>query len=347
MLTDTKIDRLRKPDKYPKLHADRDGLYLKHSPSGRKTWVHRTRKGGNWTVTKIGNYPTLKTATARGKLAQLLEQTHAAPLTREVVNEYWEQRIERKFKNQKNVSVYASRLRDAFGHKPIDQLTTRELADDLKNYAKDAPVAANRCLAFWKLIFKFAVGSGYLKTPPLPDTTATDIGGPESKREVTLTDDEIAALWQSEHPHAPLLRGLLLTGCRISELQAAKRTDIDGDTLHIPITKTKRPHWVHITPELRAQFGDFNGRLFDAVSPTAVQARLRRQKSLWTPHDLRRTFATITAKTQPPQIISKCLNHVLPGMLSVYNQHDYSEERRQASQDVAAYVKKVIHDQSE
>lgn len=154
MLTDTKIDRLRKPDKYPKLHADRDGLYLKHSTSGRKTWVYRSRKGGKWTVIKSGNYQTLKTATARGKLVQLLERTQVAPLTREVVNEYWEQRIERKYKNQKNVNVYASRLRDAFGHKPKDQLTTRELADNLKDYAKDAPVAANRCLAFWKLIFK-------------------------------------------------------------------------------------------------------------------------------------------------------------------------------------------------
>jgi integrase len=344
MLTDTKINRFAKPDKYPKLHADRDGLYLKHAPTGRMTWVYRSRKGGKWTVIKIGNFPTLKTATARGKLAQLLDQAQAAPLTKDVVNEYWTQRIERKYKNHKNVSVYAGRLRDEFGNKPIDQLTTRELADSLKNYAKNAPVAANRCLAFWKLIFKFAVGSGYLNTPPLTDTTATDIGGPETKREITLTDDEIAALWRSEHAHAPLLRGLLLTGCRISELQAARNSDIDGDTLHIPITKTKRPHWVHITTELRAQFGDFNGRLFNAVSPTAVQARLRRQKSRWTPHDLRRTFATITAKTQPPQVISKCLNHVLPGMLSIYNQHDYSDQRQLASRDVAAYIMRVVHD---
>jgi integrase len=344
MLTDTKINRFAKPDKYPKLHADRDGLYLKHAPTGRMTWVYRSRKGGKWTVIKIGNFPTLKTTTARGKLAQLLDQAQAAPLTKDVVNEYWTQRIERKYKNHKNVSVYAGRLRDEFGNKPIDQLTTRELADSLKNYAKNAPVAANRCLAFWKLIFKFAVGSGYLNTPPLTDTTATDIGGPETKREITLTDDEIAALWRSEHAHAPLLRGLLLTGCRISELQAARNSDIDGDTLHIPITKTKRPHWVHITTELRAQFGDFNGRLFNAVSPTAVQARLRRQKSRWTPHDLRRTFATITAKTQPPQVISKCLNHVLPGMLSIYNQHDYSDQRQLASRDVAAYIMRVVHD---
>lgn len=347
MLTDSKIGRLPKPEKYPKLHADRDGLYLKHAPSGLKTWLYRSRKGGSWTVLKIGEFPALKTAAARGKLAGLLNKSTSAPLTKDVVNEYWDRRIEGRYKNHKNVRVYADRLRDEFGRKPIDELTTRELADNLKAYAKAAPVAANRCLAFWKLIFKFAVGSGYLRTPPLSYTTAADIGGLETKRDVTLTDDEISAFWSSEHAHSPLLRALLLTGCRISELQSAKVSDIDGDTLHIPTTKSKRPHWVHITPELREQFGDFSGRLFNVVSPTAVQARLRRQKSRWKPHDLRRTFATIAAKSQPPQIITRCLNHVLPGMLSVYNQHDYSEERRQAARDVATYVNRVTHDQTQ
>jgi hypothetical protein len=50
MLTRTKISRLTKPDKYPSLHADRDGLYLKHKPTGRKTWVYRSRKGGKKSV---------------------------------------------------------------------------------------------------------------------------------------------------------------------------------------------------------------------------------------------------------------------------------------------------------
>jgi len=341
MLTDSQIRKLPKPGKYPSLHADTNGLYLKYATTGRKTWVYRSRKGGQWKVKKIGDYPAIKLNVARAKVAALVNQAFTAPLTNDLVDEFWHARIEKRYKKQKNVRVYANRLKVQFGHIHADELSTRQLIDSLKIYANDAPVAANRCLAFWKLIFRFAKESGYLQTSPISATTAKTVGGEETRRDITLSDDEIAALWASEHLHAPLLRALLLTGCRISELQAASLNDIYGETLHIPDTKSKRPHWVHITPLLQEQLGDFNGKLFQAVSPTAVQARLRRQKSLWRPHDLRRTFATIAAQTQPPYVLSKCLNHVLPGMLSIYNKHDYPLERQQASIDVANYVLKV------
>jgi len=341
MLTLSKIQRLRKPDKYPNLHADRDGLYLKHAPTGRKTWVYRSRKGGKWTVQKIGDYPGIKIDVARARVATLVNKEFSAPLTRDLADEFWSKRIEKRYKQTKNVGVYVTRLKETFGLQRVDELTTRSLVDDLKSYAKDTPVAANRCLAFWKLILKFAVESGYIHTSPLNETTAKVIGGEETGREITLTDDEIKALWQSDHEHTPLLRGLLLTGCRISELQSARVGNIDGDILRIPNTKSKRPHWVHITPTLSTQFGDYNGKLFKPVSPTAVQARLRRVNSRWRPHDLRRTFATLSARTQPLHVVSKCLNHVLPGMLSVYNQHDYSEERRQAAKDIEACILEV------
>ena len=303
MLTITKIKSLPRPQKYPSLHADRDGLYLKYAPSGRKTWVYRSRKGGKWTVQKIGDFPAIKIDVARARVAALLSREFTAP-------------------------------------------PTRDLVDDLNTYAQDAPVAANRCLAFWKLILKFAVESGYIRTSPLNETTAKVIGGEETEREVTLTDEEIISLWESTHDHSALLRGLLLTGCRISELQSARIEQIERNVLHIPNTKSKRPHWVYITPALREQFGDFNGRLFKPVSPTAVQARLRRINSRWRPHDLRRTFATLSARTQPLHVVSKCLNHVLPGMLSVYNQHDYPQEREQTATDVAAYIEEITRAKS-
>ena len=166
-LTATRIDRLPKPTKYPKLHADGNGLYLKHTPAGLKTWVYRTRKGGRWSVIKLGEYPTIPLNVARSKLLQLQDSNSHAPLTREVVDEFWRKRIKPRYKNTKSVHTYADRLKDRFGRLPLDQLSTRNLVDDLKQYADRAPVAANRCLAFWKLILRFAIGSGYIKASPL------------------------------------------------------------------------------------------------------------------------------------------------------------------------------------
>lgn len=342
-LTETKIKKLPRPSKYPKLHADRDGLYLKHTPAGLKTWVYRTRKGGRWTVRKLGEFPAIPLNVARSKVSQITDQAGHAPLTRDVVDEFWRKRIEPRYRRTNNVRTYANRLTDRFGSLPIDQLTTRALADDLKTYADRAPVAANRCLAFWKLVMRYAIGSGYIQVSPLQETSAVVVGGEEKSRDVTLTDDQIQALWQSDHKHAPLLRALLLTGCRISELQSARVEHLDGDRLHIPDNKSKRPHWVAITPTLRDQFGDWNGYLFEKVSPTAVQSRLRREGTAWRPHDLRRTFASIAAKTQPMHVLTKCLNHSMPGALAVYNRHDYEAERAEAAADIEAYVLGVAH----
>ena len=53
----------------------------------------------------------------------------------------------------------------------------------------------------------------------------------------------------------------------------------------------------------------------------------------WTPHDLRRTAATMMqALRVSPDVIDRCQNHVLPGskVRRHYMHHDYAEEKREA-----------------
>jgi hypothetical protein len=53
----------------------------------------------------------------------------------------------------------------------------------------------------------------------------------------------------------------------------------------------------------------------------------------WTPHDLRRTAATMMqALRVGPDVIDRCQNHVLPGSKGRrhYLHHDYAEEKRAA-----------------
>lgn len=344
MLTETKIQRLKPPAKHARLVGDRAGLYLKHYPSGRKTWVHRSRRGGRWSITPLGEYPSIPLNTARSKAAIIAGRAEGTSVrTSALVQEFWDKRIEPRYKRTDNTKVYANRLRDNFGSYTVDTLSARMLTDDLKDYALLAPVAANRCLSFWKLVMAFGVQSGYLSASPLAHTTCTVVGGEEKSRDRILTDDEIQALWLSEHKHAALLRGLLLTGCRISELRASKYDDITSDALAIPENKSNRPHWVHVTPTLREQFGQHSsGRLFESVSPTAVQARLRRAGTGWTPHDLRRTFATIGAAYGEPYVVEKCLNHSMPGVMAIYNRHDYADERIVVTSAVETHILNIV-----
>ncbi|TFW33593.1 tyrosine-type recombinase/integrase [Massilia horti] len=61
----------------------------------------------------------------------------------------------------------------------------------------------------------------------------------------------------------------------------------------------------------------------------------------WTPHDLRRTGATIMQKLGIPlEIIDRCQNHVLPGskVRRHYLHHDYADEKRDAWRQLGQYL---------
>jgi integrase len=335
-LTETIVEKLI-PSSKPVLHSDDlvKGLYLKVSTAGRKSFQFRTRRTGAWEVVTLGHFPLMSLAEARRKSAAFSDAGAPTEVLTfsDLLTRWFEARIEPRYKRTANAQVYVTRgAASAIGSKRVDTIKTREFVQVLQQYAKAFPVAANRCLSTWKLALDWGVETGVLESNPLARTTSRAVGGEEVTRSRTLTDAEIIALWADTHDHAPLLKALLLTGCRISELQDAKVEHLDGDILHIPENKSQRPHWVHVTPQLRQLFGDFDGHLFEQRSNTAVQSRLRREAMTWTPHDLRRTCATrMNALHVAPHVVEKVLNHSMQGVMATYNRHDYAEERIEAA----------------
>lgn len=328
-----------------KLIGDERGLYIRCYPSGRRSWLFRTRVGGSWKTRNLGEWPAVSLAEARVKASALSGKVLPESMTfGALLDEWYTRRIEPRYRVTKNIQTYVNHGKDWAGHERLSGLTARRLTDLLTEYAEHAPVAANRCLSNWKLALHYAVERGYLDRNPLERTTAKSVGGEEKARDRTLTDEEICWLWDDQHRHGPLLRFLLLTGLRISEAQAARVEHIDGDKLHIQENKSSRPHWVYLTPLARALLGDFAGYLFDSPSPTSVQARLKNTaKQTWTPHDLRRTFATRLAGLGVElHVIEKCLNHSLGGVLAVYNRHDYAVEREAATQRWADELARIV-----
>lgn len=342
-LTETDIRKLKNPDR-EKLIGDERGLYIRCYPSGRKSWLYRTRKGGSWKTRNLGEWPAVSLAEARTKAAALTNQDMPDAATfGALLDEWFQRRIEPRYRVTKNIEVYVKRGKDELGNIQLSALTTKRMTDSLIKYAAVAPVAANRCLSNWKLALKYAVERGLIERSPLENTTTAVAGGEEKSRARVLTDKEIKALWTDPHEHAPLLQFLLLTGLRISEAQAATHDDLEGDKLHIPENKSNRPHWVHLAPLAKELIGDHDGFLFEQRSPTAVQARLKRAATGWTPHDLRRTFATRLAGLGiDPLVIEKCLNHTLGGVLATYNRHTYEKERQEAATLWATEVKRIV-----
>ena len=330
-LTETTIRRLPDPLK-EKLIGDQRGLYLRCYPSGRRSWLFRTRAGGSWKTRNLGEWPTVTLAEARVKASALSGAILPESVTfGALLDEWYQRRIEPRYRATKNVETYVARAKQWAGNDRLSQLSTARLVSLLAEYAAVAPVAANRCLSNWRLALDYAVERGYIDRNPLERTTARAVGGEEETRARVLTDDEIRALWASDHAHAPLLRFILLTGLRISEAQGARHDHIDGDVLHIPENKSDRPHWVYLTPAAREQIHP-TGWLFDTRNPNAISARLKRAAAGWTPHDLHRTFATrVAGLNVAPHVVEKLLNHSLGGVLAIYNRHDYAEDRIAAS----------------
>lgn len=162
----------------------------------------------------------------------------------------------------------------------------------------------------------------------------------------------------------------LSTCCRIGELLEARweHIDLDQGTWLIPAPKNKRPHTVRLS-----EFSVGHFRLIYAISgnqdwvyPNSRQdgpvcsktvtkqigdrqrdpdqapmsGRTKKCEALrlpggkWTPHDLRRTGATMmTMLGVLPEVAERCLNHTEENKVKrIYQRHSYEKEMRQAWQ---------------
>ncbi|QRM19716.1 tyrosine-type recombinase/integrase [Dechloromonas sp. TW-R-39-2] len=337
-LTETALRALKAPEKHELLSDDAtQGLYLKLYTSGRKSWLFRTRKGGAWRVVTLGQWPTMALAQARQKALEMSGNDIPEAMTFGALLDRWyDLRIEPRYKVTANIQTYVAKGKQWLGHTQLVRLTTSAMVSKLQEYAESAPVSANRCLSNWKLALDYACEIGALDNNPLARTTSRVVGGEEKTRDRTLSDSEIRTVWNSGET---IMRFLLLTGLRISEAQKGTQ---EQDKWHLDSTKNGDPHWVHLTPLASSQIEPWT------TSPTSIQSKLKRwcereKVQPFTPHDLRRTFATRLAGIGiAPHVIEKCLNHRMQGVMAVYNRHDYAAERIAAAEQWSTELERIL-----
>lgn len=363
-------------------------LYLRVRPTGRKTFELRLSHGGKTRWRTLGHFPqmSLNEALALVHTRKSGRGPTGVPATdtcAQALQNYFDLYIERRYKRTANVRVYMTYLQQELASTPLRMLTRRMLTRAIEDYARrptakagrtKGAVAQNRLLGFAKAWLRWCVGRGDLDTNPADGLTRDIAGGPEQARERVLSVEELRAMWHREGAHTPLLRALLLTGCRIRELQLARwkhtgtdpvrRFDMqavvpDGTrpptTLTIPKehAKNKREHLVPLAQLVLVQTtpGKEHEPLFprSACTSTAVEGWVsewqKRQGIVdrWTPHDLRRTFASLLQELGVPvDTVQRALNHKMQGTVSRYARHDYYPERREALHKLAVWVRKHV-----
>ncbi|MFZ1828284.1 MAG: tyrosine-type recombinase/integrase [Candidatus Competibacteraceae bacterium] len=216
--------------------------------------------------------------------------------------------------------------------------------------ARGARRLATRTLAELRQFFGYAISRNFLESDPTHRLKKENFGGTDTERDRVLADQEIQALAR-QLSQANLYRPteiaiwlMLATACRVGELTSARweQVSFDHQTWMLPVTKNGRPHTIFLSSfalyqleALRRLHPDspwlypnregtgpldskaISRQLHDRQRPGAIAHRTQQGSTLmlsggaWTPHDLRRTAATVMGNEKiRPDIIERCLNHV-------------------------------------
>ncbi|MBU2583100.1 MAG: site-specific integrase [Alphaproteobacteria bacterium] len=352
------------------------GFGVRVTPNGVRSLVLMYRVDGHQRRLTLGQYPILPLAQAREKALASLQQA-AAGIDPNPTKEDQARRDEARavFRFEDVVASFV-RLHCERHNRPV---TARDTARILKNrfvsrwadrdvreitrpeivrvldaiVDEGTPSAANHALSAVRKFFNWCVERGLIEVSPC---MGVRMPSKAISRSRVLDDNELAAVLraadETEYPFGTIVRLLVLTGQRRSEVGSMRWQDLDLArgvwTIPPEANKSGREHAVpliatavdlieavprlsqtHVFPSLRSPERCFSGY-------SKCKARLDADAGVtgWTLHDLRRTVATGLASLQvPPHVVEKLLNHTsgtFSGVAGVYNRFAYQNEMRAA-----------------
>lgn len=230
------------------------------------------------------------------------------------------------------------RLLPAFGSLPLDRITRAAVTRWFDECSRTTPGAANRALNMLSRILKHAIVCGYLQTNPARGIK----WNPGAKLTRFLSREEVRRLHQALDRHgrgrasralqADVIRLLLLTGCRKSEILTLRWQDVDADAINLVDAKTG-PRRVFLNAPARAilerQPRSGSAYVFPALTDPGrplsgdlpLWRAVRREAGIEDVriHDLRHTHAShAVMQGVPLPVVSRMLGHKRPSMTLRY-----------------------------
>ena len=259
----------------------------------------------------------------------------------------------------------------------IDRADIIELLEKL---AETAPVSANRTLACVRKMFKWAILVGILDKNHHSPCRDIPRPSPESPRDRVLSEEEIRGVWNACDVLDPLMAALfrlrLVTAQRGGEVASMEWSEVDLESgwWVIPATKAKNKtqHRVPLTAmavrileslkrrqqkleneaKRDSKFVFFAPRAASKPHVAELQKAAQRLRAAtapdedsepidFTPHDLRRTAASMMTSMQIPRsTVAKILNHTDPSVTATtYDKYSYDQEKRDA---LDAWAKRLM-----
>ena len=332
---------------------------IRISQGGSRTFILKTQ---NRFIT-IGRFPLLSLSQARTEAKRLLAEITLGRHRPQslsyagAVQLYLEDRA--RGRRPRTVRDYARLLgRLSFGQ--IATIDHAAVVRALKTIT--APSEYNHVLVAARIFFNWCLKRQYIAYNPTIGlaTHATP------SRPRLLTDEEVRLIWKAtdeETDFNAIVRLLILTGQRRTEISSLKCEYIKDDICTLPatLTKNKREHSFPLSElSLSIVSKKNSGLLFTArgtqsrpfngfsKAKVALDRRLVGTVAPWTLHDLRRYFASTMARLGVKQeVTERLLNHrsgIISGIAAVYTLHDFLLEMRAAVDSYQRHIEKIIKD---
>jgi integrase len=262
--------------------------------------------------------------------------------------------------------IEAKLISGHWGTRPIVNISRRDVIDRIENIKRTAGnEAARQTLAYARVLFSWAMEQEIIGSSPCPVMSKrSKLLAPKASRDRVLTDDEIRLLWRATegdvldtYPAAPLVRLLLILGCRRSELAGARWREFDlrkpgAEIWRLDGSRTKngKPRIIPlpamatgIIAELpRFESGDFVLSAMHGVRPFTAFSKLKERLDAkitklnggvpieqFGLHDLRRSMRSRLSALPIQQVVRELMiGHAQQGIAAVYDLHLYEAEQR-------------------
>ncbi len=360
---------------------DLRGFGVRARRGGKRSWIAVYRIGKKVRRVTIGDATIVTPDEARAKAREVLaradlgedaqakrraEQAKAATTLGAVIELYIQQYVEKRQRpnTQRETKRHLRVNWRSLHGLPLHDIARRDVAARLAELVDNTgPISANRARTILHGFFVWAMQQGIVEINPVAGTAAP---ASERRRDRTLTDDEIRAIWMATDgpgDYAAIVRLLLLTGQRREEVAGMpwRELDLERALWSLPSDRTKngQAHDVplssaalEIVSRLRRRgdreliFGEGEGS-FSGWSQAKRRLDARSGVSDWRLHDIRRTAVTGMAELGvQPHVIEALINHLSGhkvGVAGIYNRATYAAEKRAAMVIWSDHVDKIVN----
>ncbi|WP_171032865.1 tyrosine-type recombinase/integrase [Fodinibius saliphilus] len=267
------IDNYKSPEKRKEIYDKVvDGMALRVTPTGHKSFVYRYRFGDKVRRYTIGSFPEFSLAAARDKARELhrkikdgidpIEERKAKKYetdhetVSDLADEYKERHLPslRESTSDEYRRLLKKEILPVLGDIPVDKLSRRHIIKLLDKIAveRGKGVLSNRVRAVLSSMYSYGVDRAIVEANPVLAVPKRKKS--ENKRERVYSKDEIRALWkafeQQAEPVQSIFKMLLLCGQRSGETRRMRWEHLDNDNVWvIPAseTKAKRTHHVPLS----------------------------------------------------------------------------------------------------